>query len=402
MAIQTDILVERYNQCLAHMGIAPTQLTAFHVDMIGWSPEIAEEKADMYYLSHGFANALGIILSIEQSRLALYLPYYSFIRQILAQFYQQSYHAIIDMTTQTGICLDIENQLSHYHSPNDLFMLNHFEVVPATPIQLTESARAQKQLIVEFEADDDLWMDVHARQAIIDSAKQLGDLRFRQVEINPLHFNCVRSYFSLMFGGVYVFKQLQHWGLSERMLVVLDEQQLAQVGGGVDAYYVGQRELISILLDKALVTIPSEYYLTQLNRLDEVKAYILADTICYLNPEMDYLGLSPLLKKKYIHQYHDDLPSAYFEIEKMRADGQIMPIEQMSYLTLCMMVRPNEALAEDEKAVIHSLLGYLNPQNVIQLYQYNKAYFYQCYNSWTESKRAWVIDYIQANYYRYK
>ena len=37
-------LVERYNTCLIKLGFTPTKLTNFHIDGIGWSPEIAEEK----------------------------------------------------------------------------------------------------------------------------------------------------------------------------------------------------------------------------------------------------------------------------------------------------------------------------------------------------------------------
>ena len=42
-------LVERYNQCLTKLGFTPTKLTNFSIDGIGWSPEIAEEKKEVYY-----------------------------------------------------------------------------------------------------------------------------------------------------------------------------------------------------------------------------------------------------------------------------------------------------------------------------------------------------------------
>ena len=38
-------LVERYNKCLTYIGATPTKLDSFHIDAVGWSPEIAEEKA---------------------------------------------------------------------------------------------------------------------------------------------------------------------------------------------------------------------------------------------------------------------------------------------------------------------------------------------------------------------
>ena len=34
-------LAERYNGCLAMLGVAPTKLKSFSVDGMGWSPEIS-------------------------------------------------------------------------------------------------------------------------------------------------------------------------------------------------------------------------------------------------------------------------------------------------------------------------------------------------------------------------
>jgi len=34
------------------MGLSRTELSEFNIDMIGWSPEISEEKEDIYYLTH--------------------------------------------------------------------------------------------------------------------------------------------------------------------------------------------------------------------------------------------------------------------------------------------------------------------------------------------------------------
>ena len=55
-------LVERYNECLTKLGFLPTKLTHFHIDGMGWSPEIAEEKDNINYLNNGEANLHGILI----------------------------------------------------------------------------------------------------------------------------------------------------------------------------------------------------------------------------------------------------------------------------------------------------------------------------------------------------
>ena len=51
-------LVERYNLCLEKLGFKKTKLKSFSIDGLGWSPEIAEEKKNLYYLNHGDANPM--------------------------------------------------------------------------------------------------------------------------------------------------------------------------------------------------------------------------------------------------------------------------------------------------------------------------------------------------------
>ena len=70
----TGALVERYNKCLSFIGTAPTQLTSFHIDAMGWSPEIADEKDDFLYLNSGEANPNAIILSPKQNDIEPIIP----------------------------------------------------------------------------------------------------------------------------------------------------------------------------------------------------------------------------------------------------------------------------------------------------------------------------------------
>ena len=55
--VQTQEMVDRYNDCLEHLGLSKTKLNSFSIDKMGWSPQIAEEQGDMY-LSHGITRVL--------------------------------------------------------------------------------------------------------------------------------------------------------------------------------------------------------------------------------------------------------------------------------------------------------------------------------------------------------
>ena len=71
-------LITRYNGCLAMLGVTPTKLERFTIDGMGWSPEVAEEKGENYYLNIGEANSNAIIITPEQKDKPVHMPFHSF------------------------------------------------------------------------------------------------------------------------------------------------------------------------------------------------------------------------------------------------------------------------------------------------------------------------------------
>ena len=84
--VENRTMVARYNACLKDMGLAPTNLKKFQIDKMGWSPEVAAEQKDEYYLSHGDANPLAIILTPEQATAPIYFPMHSFDWKLMARY----------------------------------------------------------------------------------------------------------------------------------------------------------------------------------------------------------------------------------------------------------------------------------------------------------------------------
>ena len=64
--VTSSALVERYNRALKHLTGKTTQLTDFHVDISGYSPEIGHELGDEHYLNPNGCNRQFILLTTEQ------------------------------------------------------------------------------------------------------------------------------------------------------------------------------------------------------------------------------------------------------------------------------------------------------------------------------------------------
>ena len=48
--VSSEALVNRYNRALNHLIGKETKLTEFHIDICGYSPEVADELDDQLYL----------------------------------------------------------------------------------------------------------------------------------------------------------------------------------------------------------------------------------------------------------------------------------------------------------------------------------------------------------------
>ena len=64
--IASPALVERYNRALKHLTNHHTNLTEFHIDISGYSPEIGDELNDHLYLNRAGVNRQFILLTTDQ------------------------------------------------------------------------------------------------------------------------------------------------------------------------------------------------------------------------------------------------------------------------------------------------------------------------------------------------
>jgi len=131
--VKTKKMIQRYNACLEHLGMEPTSLKSFSIDKVGWSPQIAKEKGDDHYLTHGPSNTVGIILSVEQANASLHYPHYSFEKFLMTRVFQELKVPLMDITTEVGVCLDIDSGFSRFTSPYDLLLAEHYQVKFSTP-----------------------------------------------------------------------------------------------------------------------------------------------------------------------------------------------------------------------------------------------------------------------------
>ena len=81
--VTSPALVERYNRALQHLTGKTTDLTDFHIDIAGYSPEVGDDLNDHLYLNHNGVNRQFILLTTQQKTAPLLDAKFSTSRGIL-------------------------------------------------------------------------------------------------------------------------------------------------------------------------------------------------------------------------------------------------------------------------------------------------------------------------------
>ena len=121
-------LVERYNKCLLKLGFSETKLTNFSIDGAGWSPEIAEEKKEKFYLNNGEANTHAIIITPLQKGVPLYNPFHSFDKEIMKTVFRNHGDKINNITRDSAVCIDFDQSIDTFYEPLDVLKYKEINI----------------------------------------------------------------------------------------------------------------------------------------------------------------------------------------------------------------------------------------------------------------------------------
>ena len=205
--VTTTLLVDRYNACLEAIGKEPTKRKRFAIDGAGWSPQIAAEKNDPNYLCHGEANLYTILLTPDQRGKPVYMPMHSFDWKILETVHSEHREAIHNLTSLTGVVLDIDQGIDEYHSPLDLLMMHSIVVKASTPLGIMNQAILQRLMVARFRHEEDSYANRNLIEDLVKSARESGDLRHRSINIPGVPFSEIQNFYTRALGGVFVFRE---------------------------------------------------------------------------------------------------------------------------------------------------------------------------------------------------
>ena len=120
MPVSQSYLVDRYRKAMEGFGLKPTELEEFHIDMTGFSPEIAEEMDDQNYLDPMGVNRRFIILSPDQEHLPVVHTKFSNTAWLMHQFFNDNGRALRAVTIKDALYGEIDDPIARVEDIDDL------------------------------------------------------------------------------------------------------------------------------------------------------------------------------------------------------------------------------------------------------------------------------------------
>jgi len=390
-------LIERYNKCLIKLGFTKTKLKSFSIDGKGWSPEIAEEKKDQYYLNNGDANPHGIIISPLQKGKPIYVPFHSFDKEMMQEVFKVHGEKIRDITRDCAICVDFDQDIDAFYEPLDILKYKKILISFHLINDLDKAQEEQLELIETFKVDNN-FIDETFHEKLLASAKTYGDLRGRNLDLNPIHF-IADSFYTRAFGGIYVLRDF-----ISPIVIFENEKSYKQAIKDTELdvliYHIEQPELMEKLRDHVIIEYDLEEEI-KTKRYQRVKKYIFSQHLKKTQHPVKDILTDTILFKSYLNKIDLDARKKVMSVEryleKMEVNNQFKIGDIIDEKMFDALHSPHSSLKPKHQDLIWKLLVNVSPKDVLFLYWYDKEEFYNQFKTMNDSMKDWVIETISNN-----
>ncbi len=391
-------LVERYNECLVKLGFTKTKLSSFSIDGVGWSPEIAEEKNEKFYLNNGEANTHAIIITPLQKGLPVYNPFHSFDKELMKAVFKKHGDFINDITRDAAVCLDFDQKIDVFYEPLDVLKYKDIVIKFHLTNDLKKAKAAQLTLIASFNSDNN-FIDESLHQQILASAKKYGDLRERNLSLEEIGF-ITDSFYTKAFGGVFVLRDFVKPILVFENLETYNEA-IKDTVYDVLMYHISHEQLIEKLISYNVIEADLEEEVTK-KRYDRIKKFIFSTYLKETSHPIKNILQDSILFKSYLNKIDITARKKVMGLElfldKKQISKSIKAKDMLDKDLFVALHKPHSSLKPNHQDLIWYLLVNIAPKDILFLYWYDKEQFYKVFKTLENSTQDWVIETICNNF----
>lgn len=389
--VSSPALVERYNRALEHLTGKRTDLTDFHIDISGYSPEVGDDLNDHAYLNHQGVNRQFILLSMEQRTAPLLNMKFSTSRAILQDFIAENEAQLFALTARDAVAGELVNSVYDVATPARLFDIRRVEIEADTTAGTVKDAEKLGQMVERFKTEPVGWFDDVLIADMITLAGKTGDVVRNPVRLKQMGFD-QRNFWTAHFGGLYVFQDLAHpavIGPSGKghlgdlpIKYVFDAQDRNQI-----AKFLEYNDLAETIVE---------------GRRDHAAAilrqkmdFILVDAVA---DQGDLSGATRADMRRLARAHRENLPEEFHALNALvnwAENGGKWPRITSDHPAYFYTLRASDT---KDAALVNMLLAELAPKDARQMFICHKELFYATYARWPEAKKAYVVDFLVAEY----
>lgn len=390
--VSSPAMVERYNRALDYLIGKRTALTEFHIDIAGFSPEIADELDDPFYLNPHGANQMFILLSTDQKTAPLLNSQFSTSRSILRRYMEENESQLFALTAREAVAGELMNSVFKIDEPAELLDINQVEVTADTTQSHVKEAEALSGHIDRFMGESDAWWDDVLIADMIELAKRTGNIQRNPVTLENRVFQ-QGNYFTNHLGGVYVFRDADTpTVIARRKMDGLEDLDVEQV------LTLDDREAISDWLYKEGLT---ELIVQRPNQdsalvIRQKMDFIVATTAAEAGHDLD--GLSRQNMRQLERRYARELPPEYeglMNVWRWASMGGRVPKLGPDHAAFFYALRGS---SHRDRDLVNMLLSDLSRLDFRQLFICHKPLFYEAYRGWSDGKKAFVVKFLEEEY----
>ncbi|MEP5153772.1 DUF6638 family protein [Planktotalea sp.] len=390
--VESPALIERYNRALKHLTQKQTELTDFHIDISGYSPEIGDELDDHLYLNHAGVNRQFILLTTDQKRAPLLNAKFSTSRDILKEFVIKNEPQLFALTAKDAVAGELVNSVYSVDSPVRLFDIRKVVLEADTTSGTVADAEALARDVDRFMQDEDAWFDDVLIADMISKATRTGDVTRNPIALDLMEFE-QSNFWTAHFGGLYVMQGMDHPAVISSgdksalgklpIKYVFDMKDRNQIAKFLEYNDLAEPIVKARGIDAAAI-------------LRQKMDFIIVDTA--QESGMDLSGASRRDMRALARRHASDLPEEFHGLAALlrwAEEGGKWPRLTSDHPAYFYTLRSAD---HKDRDLVNMLLAQLSPKDVRQLFICHKELFYQQYATWHETKKSYVADFLDREY----
>ncbi len=402
MEVAEPHLIERYNRALTGFGLPATQLASFHIDMTGFSPQVAEEFDDRDYLDPNRINRRFIILSPHQEQLPVVHTSFSNTGSLMQEFFDNNRRAIHAVTIRDVLYGEIEEDVSRVEDIEDLLSINEvkFRVFSADNMLAKSdelAALADRLIKVPY-----AWRDDAMLERMVELARETGDIRKNTLVPDRVVFRH-EAYWTSHFGGLFVF-------VDERSTTVISDPAAPgfRRSRPWEVSYIALNDharIYDFLERSKRIEAPHESWVDGSGYLEHRSDICLRSLIGRHEPETDLDGVDSIWLQTWLHRNAElvaregTYPFLQQASRQVTRDGRI-DMDELSAKERFLLVRATPD--HPDRWLTNRLISVLVPADFVSRFVFDKPGFYDHYETLGDAFRGHVVTTLVDGYLKDK